>query len=182
MSYCCGTEILYLKLWCGCFLCRAQNKVGSGKGFSGLVTYTSLQLEDLHGGLSCSRNHGSSAIWTVWFLNPYSSRSYKSLNFASLTEYILSLSPGEGQIAIWPSFLGMTFKLKLYYKFPPLYLSNNSKLRYSHKLTESLPLSLPSAPDGFYHLMKRDSFFPQVLSFIINFKLFWVQRDREVAQ
>lgn len=97
---------------------------------------------------------------------------------------IYSPSPGQGQIATWPILLGVTFKIKLHYVFPRLYLFTNSKLRYSHKLTESLPLSLPLAPDGFYHLMKPDSFFPQVLSFIINFKpfFFWVQRDREVAQ
>lgn len=163
ISYCFGTEIWSLAVFC------ANHKTSwrVARGFLGWLPRLLYSWKTCMEIFSCSRNDGNSATWTVWFLNHCSWRSCKSLNFASVTEYIFSLYSEEGQIATWASLLGMTFKLKLYYKFPLLHLSNNSKLRYSHKLTEFLPLSLPSAPDGFYHLMKTDSFFS--LSFIIYY-------------
>lgn len=163
MSYCCGTEIWSFAVFCA----DHKTSLRVARGFLGWLPRLLYSWKTCVEIFSYSRNDGNSAIWTVWFLNHCSWRSYKSLNFAIVREYILSLYSEEGQIATWLSLLGMTFKLKLYYKFPLLHLSNNSKLRYSHKLTESLPLSLPSAPDGFYHLMKTDSFFS--LSFIIYY-------------
>jgi len=139
--------------------------VGVARGFLGWLPRLLYSWKTCAEVLSCCGNDGNSAIWTVWFLNRDSSR-LQVFEFCQ-PNWIYSLFSGEGQVATWPSLLGMTFKLKLYYKFPLLYFSNNSKLRYSQKLTKSLPLSLPSAPDGFYHLMKPDSFFSP--SFIVYY-------------
>lgn len=121
-----------------------------------------FQLEGLYGGLCWSGNGGSSAIRTVWFLNLYSSRS-QLLNFVVLTKYSPSWRRSDSYLAFSP---WDDLQIKTVTSFH-CYLPNNSKLCYSHKLTESLALSLPSAPDGFYHLMKPDSFFSP--SFIIYY-------------
>lgn len=136
-------------------------EIGGRKAISGLLAcvFSSWKvcMEDCWSG-----NGGSSAIRTVWFLNLYSSRS-QPLNFVVLTKYSPSWRRSDSYLAFSPWDDLQTKTVTSFH----CYLPNNSKLCYSHKLTESLALSLPSAPDGFYHLMKPDSFFSP--SFIIYY-------------
>lgn len=146
----------------------------------------------------CSGNGGSSAIWTLWFLNHYSSRSQKFLNVVNLTEYILSLSVSASLPPPSPFLSPLHWRRSdSYLAFSPSDdLQTKTVLQLSTlisfwwlKITLLSQINWVPAPVlalGSWWILSFNEaqfiYFPQVLSFIINLKLFWVPRDHKVAQ